>query len=189
MTSFPLSRFFLEGYLSKCDDPTNFPPEDMQRTLGHYETLFVNVINELGKTKEQLKSRSEFNFDFGDAANLEGGVGILRVVEALRLGGFSDIELVSPRKGEQGADVSCMKGSTRVCVEVKAVTKQSRGREGLFFDDQLYEKVREHAGKAARQLAVSAKQLHCEVKLLAYVVNWLPQSIYLVEADYQRIVD
>jgi hypothetical protein len=100
MASFPLSRFFLEGYFSKTDDSTNFPPEDLRRTLGNYETLFGNVLSELGMTKEQLRSRSEFNFDSGNAANLEGSIAILRVVEALRLGGFSDIELVSPRKGD-----------------------------------------------------------------------------------------
>jgi hypothetical protein len=82
-----------------------------------------------------------------------------------------------------------MKGGTRICVEVKAVTKQSSGREGFFFDGQLYEKVREHAEGASRQLAISSKRLSCGVKILAYVVNWLPQSIYLDGADYQRIVD
>ncbi len=45
-------------------------------------------------TKEAfLKGRSEFNFDSGDAQNLEGGIAILRVVEALRLKGFPNIRL------------------------------------------------------------------------------------------------
>jgi hypothetical protein len=77
-------------------------------------------------------------------------------VEALRLRGFSDIRLVSPRKGEQGADLTCIKAGIRICIEVKAVTKQSRGRDGFFFEEQLYEKVREHAEKAVRQLGISA---------------------------------
>lgn len=189
MTSLPLVRYFLEGYFSKKDDETNFPSGDMPEILRRYETLFTNVLGLLGIKKEQLTARSEFNFDSGDAANLEGGIAILRVVEALRLRGFSEITLVTPRKGEQGADITCARAGIRICLEVKAVTKQSRGRDGLFFEDQLYEKVREHAAKAARQLAVSAEILGCEVKLLAYVVNWFAQSIYLGESDYQQIVN
>jgi Holliday junction resolvase-like predicted endonuclease len=97
--------------------------------------------------------------------------------------------LVAPRKGEQGADITATRTGIRVCVEVKAVTKQSRGRGDLFLEDQLYEKVREHAGRASRQLAISAKHLNCRVKLVAYVVNWFEQAIYLDEADYQQIVN
>jgi len=189
MASFPFSHFLLGRYLSKRTDSTNFPDGDLSEVLERYEILFANVLNVLAITKEQLKSRSEFNFDSGDAGNLEGGIAILRVVEALRLRGFSDIALVLPRKGEQGADVTCMKAGARVCLEVKAITKQSRGRKDFFFDEQLYEKVREHAEKAARQLAHSSETLCCEVKLLAYVVNWFAQSIYLVESDYQQIVN
>ena len=99
MASFPLSQFFLERYFSKVDDPANFPAEHLRRILGNYETLFGNVLSELGMTKEQLRGRPEFNFDFGNAANLEGGIAILRVVEALRLDGYSDVELISPRRG------------------------------------------------------------------------------------------
>ena len=189
LTPYPLSSFFLEGYLSKKDDQTNFPADDFYGVLGRYETLFLNVLSVLKLTKEQLKKRSEFNFDSGDAANMEGGIAMLRVVEALRLAGFTDIQLVQPRKGEQGADIVCNKAGISVCLEVKAVTKQSRGRDGLFFEEQLYEKVREHAEKASRQLAASAELLGSEVKLLAYVVNWFDQSIYLDQSDYQRIVD
>jgi hypothetical protein len=147
------------------------------------------VLNLLGIQKEQLKARSEFNFDSGNAANLEGGIAILRVVEALRLSAFSDIALISPATGEQGADLTCTKAGARVCVEVKAVTKQSRGRAGFFLEAQLYEELRENTEKAARQLAVSAKVLGCEVRLLTYVVNWFDQSIYVDESDYQQIVN
>jgi Holliday junction resolvase len=188
-TGLPLAELFLTGYLSRAIDATNFPTGDEREVLGRYEILFANVLKALGMTKEQLRSRPEFNFDSGNAANLEGGIAILRVVEALRLRGFSEIRLVSPRKDEQGADLTCIKAGIRICIEVKAVTKQSRGREGFFFEEQLYEKVREHAEKAARQLGISAELLGCEVKLIAYVVNWFAQSIYLVESDYQRIVN
>lgn len=185
----PFASYFLSGYLSKREDPTNFPQDDLRAILGRYEILFANVLAVLGLTKEQLRARTEFNFDSGNAANLEGGVAILRTVEALRLRGFTDIALVTPFKGEQGADIIATRAGIRVCLEVKAVTKQSRGRDGLFFEDQLYEKVREHTEKASRQLAISAERLNCRVKLLAYVVNWFDQSIFLGEADYQQIVN
>jgi len=189
LTDFPISRFFLENYLSRKDDPTNFPANDLRGVLGRYEALFADSLSALAMTKDLLKGRSEFNFDSGNAANFEGAIATLRVVNALRLWHFSDITLVTPRKGEKGADITCTKEGCRVCLEVKTVTKQSSGREGLFFDDQLYEKVREHAVKAARQLAASSELLGCEVKLLAYVVNWFEQSIFLVESDYQQIVN
>jgi hypothetical protein len=140
MSPFPLTRYFLEGYLAKTDDQTNFPNDRSAEIFGAYETLFTNVLTVLGIKKELLKSRTEFNFDSGNAPNLEGGIAILRVVEALRLRGFSDIALVSPPKGEQGADITALKAGVRVCLQVKAVTKQSRGREGFYFQDQLYEK-------------------------------------------------
>jgi Holliday junction resolvase len=187
--AFPLARFFLSGYLANTIDPTNFPGPDLPTILGRYETLFANALRTLGVAKHELRQRTEFNFDSGDAANLEGGIAILRTSEALRLRGFSDIRLVSPRKGEEGADLVGRKNGAKVCVEVKAVTKQSRARQGLFLEDQLYEKVREHATKAARQLSTSASVLGCKVKMLAYVVNWFDQSIYLDESDYQAVVN
>ncbi|SEG71102.1 hypothetical protein SAMN05421819_4455 [Bryocella elongata] len=185
----PLTAFMLGRYVSSCEDPINFPEDEVSAILDRYEVLFANVLTALRLTKEQLRRKSEFNFSSCDAANLEGGIAILRVVEALRLRGFTELTLVAPIKGQQGADITAMFAGIKVCVEVKAVTKQSRGREELFFEDQLYEKVREHATKASRQLAISAEQLHCEVKLIAYVVNWFAQSIYLMESDYQQIVN
>jgi hypothetical protein len=186
---YPVASYFLRGYLAKRNDPTNFPQHDLPNILSRYEILFANVLGALDLTKEQLRARTEFNFDSGNAANLEGSVAILRAVEALRLRKFTDLALVAPRKGEQGADITATREGIRVCVEVKAVTKQSRGRGGLFLQDQPYEKVREYAEKASRQLAISAERLNCRVKLLAYVVNWFEQSIYLSEADYQQIVN
>jgi hypothetical protein len=157
MTPFPLSSFLLGGYLSKRDDSTNFPTDKLPEILSRYEALFTSALKVLGIQKEQLKGRSEFNFDSGNAANLEGGIAMLRVVEALRLSGFSGIALVSPANGEQGADLTCTKASARICLEVKTVTKQSRGRGGLFLEEQLYERLREHAEKAARQLALQLR--------------------------------
>jgi hypothetical protein len=122
---FPLASYLLGTYLSKCDDETNFPQQEIPAILGRYETLFTSALNALSLTKQQLKARSEFNFDSSDAANLEGGVAILRVTEALRLRGFVDLTLVKPRKGKQGADLTARIKDILVCVEVKAVTKQS----------------------------------------------------------------
>jgi hypothetical protein len=189
MSSFPIAQYFLGGYLSKSEDSTNFPKDDLPGVLARFETLFTNVLSSLSLSREQLKRRPEFNFDSGDAANLEGGIAILRVMEALRLDGFADVALVSPRKGEQGADITCTRAGSKICLEVKAVTKQSRGRDGLFYEEQLYEKVREQVGKAARQLAASGEALGCNIKLIAFVVNWFEQSILLVESDYQQIVN
>jgi Holliday junction resolvase len=186
---FPLSAFFLAGYLSRTDDPTNFPPNEVSGLLQRYEDIFKSGLSNLGLEKESLKRRSEFNFDSGNAANLESGIAILRVTEALRLAMFSNIALVTPEKGNQGADIVCEKRGVRVCVEVKTITKQSSAREGFFLEEQLYEKAREFATKAAAQLRISAKTLNCEITVLAYVVNWFEHTIYLTQAEYQQVVD
>lgn len=61
MISFPLAGYFLGGHLSKNEDTTNFPNNDIPEILCRYETLFTNVLDVLGIKKEQLKGRSEFN--------------------------------------------------------------------------------------------------------------------------------
>jgi hypothetical protein len=186
---FPLSHYFFSGYLSKNPDPSNFPLAEIPGVFERNEKLLASALNILGLTREQLKRKSEFNFDSGDAANLEGGIAILRAAELLRLKQFTNISVVSPQKGQQGADLVCVKKGVRVCLEVKAVTKQSRGRDKLFMEEQLYDKVRQHAYKAGKQLQESATVLQCEVRILVYVVNWFTQSIHLGQSDYQQIVD
>ncbi len=59
----------------------------------------------------------------------------------------------------------------------------------MFIEQQLYEKVHEHASKAGKQLQASAAALHCEVKIRVYVVNWFTQSIHPDQSDYQHIVN
>jgi hypothetical protein len=186
---FPLCAYFLSGYLSQREDETNFPSNETPALFQRYEDIFRAGLSNLNLTREALKKRSEFNFDSGDAANLEGGIAILRVTEALRLKGFSEIALVSPKKGEQGADIVCDKRGIRVCLEVKAITKQSGGHKDVFMEDQLYEKARENATKAASQLKTSATVLKCKVTVLAYVVNWHPHSIHLTNSDLQQVVN
>jgi hypothetical protein len=189
LSAFPLCDYFLSAYLSSTDDPDNFPPDEIPAVFQRYEDIFASALSVLGLTKEALKSRSEFNFDSGDRANLEGGIAILRTVEALRIKNFSNITLVKPPKNLQGADISANKNGEKVCFEVKAITKQSSGRKGLFFADQLYEKILESVSNARNQLQASASELGCTLKILVCVVNWFSQSIYLGQDDYQAIVN
>jgi len=185
----PLCSYFLSGYLSSREDPTNFPPDECPALWDRYERLFESGLQVLGLTKEALKGKPEFNFDSGDAANLESGMAILRVSEALRQQNFVNVALVRPRKNAPGADLTCEKNGQKVCLEVKTITKQSSGLPGCFFESQLYEKIRESVSKARAQLEASAKELQCTVKILVCVVNWLAQSIYLNQEDYQQIVN
>jgi hypothetical protein len=180
----------MSGYLSaNQDDPENFPPDQFPAGFVRYETVFSSALQVLGISKETLKQKSEFNFDSGNAANLEGGIAILRFVEALRIAGFSNIALVQPKKNSEGADLRAEKNGERVCFEVKAITKQSSGREGFFFAEQLYEKILESVSKARKQLEATAAELQCTLKLFVCVVNWFAQSIYLGQDDFQYIVD
>jgi hypothetical protein len=188
-TQFPLSEYFLSGYTSVTEDVSNFPLAGLTQVLRRYEDIFMSALDVLNMTKERLKSRSEFNFDSGNAANLEGGIAILRVAVLLHRRAFGNITLVVPRKGVIGADLLCEKDGERVCCEVKAITKQSTGRSGFFLREQLFEKIRESIAKAREQLKMSALELHCSAKIFACVVNWFDQSIYLTQEDYQLIVN
>ena len=105
----PLSSYFLSGYLSCVEDPTNFPQDEFPELFQRYENIFDTALHILGITKESLKARSDFNFDSGDAANLEGGIAILRVIEVLRREGFLEVSLVTPNKGTPSADLTCEK--------------------------------------------------------------------------------
>ncbi|HTC56039.1 MAG TPA: hypothetical protein VK706_06475 [Candidatus Sulfotelmatobacter sp.] len=189
LDSYPLCRSFLSGYLSMRDDPKNFPPGEFPHLLERYEKIFQSALQTLGLKPEELRSRSEFRFDSGNAANLEGGIAILRVVEALRLENFLDIALVKTKKGKPGADITCEKEGQKICLEVKAITKQSSGRAGLFLEDQLYEKILENLPKARMQLDATASELQCSLKFFTCVLNWFDQSIYLGQSQYQQIVD
>jgi hypothetical protein len=77
----------------------------------------------------------------------------------LRLENFLDIALVKTKKGMPGADIICEKKGQKICWEVKAITKQSSGRAGLFLEDQLYEKLLENLPKARIQLEATASEL------------------------------
>lgn len=189
LSAHPLCSFFLSGYLSQKEDPTNFPPDQYPALWRRYEKLFESALQVLSRTKEGLRSTPEFNFDSGDATNLESAIAILRVAESLRLLKFLNIVLVKPRKDAPSADLTCEKNGQSVCLEVKTITKQSKGRTGLFFADQLYEKILESIPRARVQLQASAEQLQCTVKIFACVSNWFDQSIYLTQQDYQQIVN
>jgi hypothetical protein len=178
------------GYLKKVEkDLENFPPDEFPSLFERYENLLSAGLKNLSLSKEDLKKRSEFNFDSGNAANLEAGIAMLRVTEALRLRGFSEMRLVRPSQGQLSADIICTKNGHRVCCEVKAITKQSAGRKGLFLEDQFYVKLLEYICKARNQLEATASRLQCTVKIFVSVVNWFSQSIHLSEADYQQVVN
>jgi hypothetical protein len=55
-------------------------------------------ISDDWRVKVALKSKPEFNFDSDGVANLEGGIAILRIVEALRIDNFLRIALIKPNK-------------------------------------------------------------------------------------------
>jgi hypothetical protein len=189
LSAYPLSMYFLSGYLSKFKEgDLNFPP-DQPRTFELYEQVFQSALEALSLTREDLRSKEGFNFDDGDAKNLEGGIAMLRVVNALRSERFRNIALLMPPKKVCGADIACERNGQKVCVEAKAITKQSRGRRGCFFEDQLYKKMLETLPHARKQLQATAKELQISVKIFACVVNWFAQSIYLDQGNYQRIVN
>lgn len=184
----PLSCFFLSGYLQKRTDEDNFPSDTGGAVFDRYEVVFGKALQALETTKESLRAKEEFNFDSGDASTLEAGIATLRVVNALHLMRHTKIKLIKPPKGAGGADITSEKAGKTICFEVKALTKQSTGGDGKFFEQQLYDKVFDLIGKAKKQLMLSAAQLKCDLQIVVFVVNWFSQSIYLVESDYFDVV-
>ena len=71
---YPLCRFCVGKYLLLQEDPTNFPENEFPEIFRRYENLFAAALETLATPKEALKRRAEFNFDSGDANNLEGGI-------------------------------------------------------------------------------------------------------------------
>ena len=185
LENYPVASYFLSGYLSRTDDPSNFPPAEFPDLFQRYENLFKAALDALALSQERVRCLSEFNFDSGDANNLEAGIGVLRAVQELHLLGFRCIKLLSP----PGADIYCEKNGHRVCCEAKTITKQSAGRRGFFLADQVFEKVAETLPKAREQLKATAIKLQCEIKIPVYVMNWLKHSIVLDQESYQQIVN
>ena len=185
LQNYPVASYFLSGYLSRNDDPSNFPPAEFPQLFQRYEDVIKAALDALELTKERLRTLSEFNFDSGDPNNLEAGMGVLRAVQALYLLGFRCIKILSP----PGADIYCEKNGQRVCCEAKTITKQSAGRRGLFLEDQLLEKIMETLPGARKQVEATASRLRCTVKIVVYVMNWLKHSIILDQDSYQQIVN
>ena len=184
LESFPLCQYFLSRYLANREDLTNFPPHQCPGIFQRYEDIFRSALDTLKLKKEALRSRSEFDFDHSTPANLESGIAVLRVVEALRLQQFSAITLLNP----PGADLKCERDGCTVCCEVKSITKQSSPRDGFFFADQLYEKILESIAHAREQLQSTAAKLGA-VTMFVCLSNWFDQAIYLSQQDYQYIVN
>jgi hypothetical protein len=185
----PLCAFFLTRYLQKCTDDDNFPFDRGEAVFDGYELVLVDALKVLGVTRETLRTKPEFNFDSGDISTLEAGIATLRVVNALNLMAHTDISLIKPPKNGSGADLLSEKNGRKICFEVKALTKQSTGGKHKFLEDQLYDKVFDLTAKAKKQLAASVAELKCDLQILVLVVNWLSQSIYLAESDYQALVN
>jgi hypothetical protein len=182
--SHPLCQLLLSEYLADHDDLTNFPPGEVPALFDRYEQIFQSALDTLRMSPEQLKGKPEFDFAHTDPGNFEGAIAVLRAVEALRLQGFSNIALLKP----PGADLVCEKNGCKVCCEIKAITKASTPRKGLFFEDQVHAKVMENIGHARKQLEATAAKLGCATMFVC-VSSWFDQAIHLSEQNYQNIVD
>jgi hypothetical protein len=184
LSDYPLSDFFLREYLSNNDDPNNFPPNEFPDLFERYARAFSVGLEALALTRDELIKRPEFKFDRADAGNLEGSIATLRVAEFLKLKGFLNIELVN---APANADLMCEQNGHRVCLEVKATTKQSSGRAGMYLETQVYDRVYTGIEGARKQLRTTATERQCDVKVFVCVLNWLSHSLCLYPNDYLRI--
>src|SRR5467141_2221976 len=133
---YPLCAYFLSGYLKKNpNDAENFPPDQFPDGFIRYEALFHDALFHLRMMKEDLRARQEFNFDSGDANNLESAIGVLRTAIHLGQAKFSEIALIKSKQKWPEADLTAKKNDRKVCFEVKTITKSSKGKKGHFFAD------------------------------------------------------
>jgi hypothetical protein len=177
---YPLCGYFLSSYLKKNpNDAEIFPPGQFPDGFFRYEALFHDSLFHLKMTKENLRARQEFNFDSGDANNLESAIGVLRTAIHLGRAKFSEITLMKSKQKWPEANLTAKKNDRKVCFEVKTITKSSKGKKGHFFEDQLYEKIKESIAQARKQLTASAANLNCDFTI--FVRCKLVQSDYLSE--------
>jgi hypothetical protein len=187
---YPLCAYFLSGHLkANPNDADNFPPDQSPEGFWRYEALFHDALFHLKITKESLRARQEFNFDSGDTNNLESAIGVLRTAIHLGQAKFCEITLIKLQRTLLGADLTAKKNGRKVCFEVKTITKRSKGREGYFLADQLYEKIREGIARAREQLNASSVEVNCDLTIYTCVVNWFAQTVHLSQDDYQYIVN
>jgi hypothetical protein len=94
-----LCAYFFSGYLKKNpNDAENFPPDQFPDGFIRYEALFHDALFHLKMTKEDLRARQEFNFDSGDANNLESAIGLLRTAIHLGQAKFSQVTLIKSKQ-------------------------------------------------------------------------------------------
>jgi hypothetical protein len=177
----PLCHFFLSGYISKKPaDLENFPTDQFPAAFDRYEKLFGSALNVLGLSRQALKKKAQFNFDSGNAANLKGGVAILRVVEALFIKRFSNVIMVELTQESKNVGIVAEKDNQKVCFEIRTITKQSGDQKESF---------RVGLRSARRQLERMTEQLHCTVKILVCVVNWFERFTYIGQDSLQYMLN
>jgi hypothetical protein len=154
------------------------------------EDLFDQTMKTFRLEKEQLKTKSEFNFDTYDQRGFESVRGVFRFSNAAAEKGFTDFAFVA---GEGLADLEAKKDGERWFIEVKTLVVQLKertinvgsGTEVLVVDkfqpdsnkisDYVEIVSRQIAanlvGKARNQLSNTVKQKGEAKKMIALVIN------------------
>lgn len=206
----PLCSFFLRACVEAMSDEAiedDLAEEPDFSLLCHFdklnqmsglESMFARTMKTFGLSKEELKAKSDFNFDSYDMEGFEGVRGVFRVANALYDEGFKEFRFLG---GTGLADLGAAKNGQQWFIEVKTLVLQTKPQiiefggktETLIVDKfqpgsrniaQYVEIVTKliagnHIQKARSQLLNTADQLGPARKMAALVVNLFAASFFL----------
>lgn len=184
VTAYPLCDYFLRESLTQLreEDIQNdwhffcffHNPTEMQKL----ERIFQRGMEAFALSKEELRARSEFNFDASlNKENFEAFRGVLRAGAALKQGCyFETLELV---KGHKPGDVLCRRDGNISAMEVKTWVYMGTDWIGGNLSPQKEKKRRqlvqklqdEWIPKAKTQLHTLATNHNCSSRILMVVLN------------------
>lgn len=163
------------------------------------EGFFEKGLKILGKSKEELRARSEFNFDKYNPQNFESARAVLRIAIALSQNGFTNIRLID---GDGLADLRAEGGGETWFIEVKTLILQLKVEEFDFegkkfrlevdkfqpessnvaeYVDTFSRWVADRVQKGRSQLQATKAKLGPGKTMIAVVANWFNADYFLDE--------
>jgi hypothetical protein len=131
---YPLCAHFLSGYLkANPNDADNFPPDQFPEGFQRYEILFHDALFHLKITKDAFRAIEQFNFDSGDANNLESAIGVLRAAIHLGQAKYSEIALIKSKRQSLGADLTARRTTTRCVSKLRPLRSKAKAERVTFL--------------------------------------------------------
>ena len=219
LAKYPLCNFFLRACVERMSNKEiedDLAEEPDLSLLGHFDKpdqmgglqeLFVRTMKTFGLSKEELKAKSEFNFDVYDMEGFESVRAVFRVANALSEEGFTQFRFLG---GTGLADLGAATNGQQWFIEVKTVVLQTKpqviefgGKSETLIVDKFQPGSRNiaeyvetvskliagnHIQIARRQLLNTVKQLGAAKKMAAIAVNLFAAPFFLDCENLEEVV-